>query len=616
VYYSDYPQPPPIAPDPQPGWRRRRRWVIGVVVLILAIVAGVLAWPSSTASQASATQTAPFYEAVSNLSAQPVIDYSGSVPGDGVSWDVHVTNGGEETGTVSADGEQISILAVAGKTYFKLPQDLLSTLPSGVSGSEVSGKWVTGDDELTSMLPTGLGSPIDLAAQLWTDLDGVTEFPAVGAATNRIDGVAALGVHTAAGELYVSAKAPYRVLRLAPATASTESGTATTTAASFSAVADARGYARDVSADNAGSLGQTDFEPMSAAADAQDLNQVVADTRQLSSAIDIGVSFDFNQTGNLDCSDSECTVTENVTTSTAATQSSVKNLSGTVTAVMTASVTVNGQSGGSCTQTSTMPINGSGVMTCVDAGVAPVVSELKQQAQEEADAEAAETGEDATVPLDLNFEAEVEIEAEAMVQAQIEQQVADEQDELDAAQEQNQQEQSCPADGTAASTGSALIESAGFEPAGVSARACGGKVGVNSGGLASKAYNARSNADRSRFPVGPRITSVGGNVAAATVEVNGQPRTLIGFSNGDPLHSEDDIINQINELKAQGAEVGKITELYSERQPCLRCDASLSDYLADNPDVSWSVPWTDNAQINAAANELLMYLIRMASGGY
>ncbi|MEU8609253.1 DNRLRE domain-containing protein [Actinoplanes sp. NPDC048791] len=139
---------------------------------------------------------------------------------------------------------------------------------------------------------------------------------------------------------------------------------------------------------------------------------------------------------------------------------------------------------------------------------------------------------------------------------------------------------------------------------------CGGKIPYNSDGLSTAAYKARGGGG---FPTGPRTKAPGGNVAVA--KVDGHNGLVTGFSKGDGYHSEDHIIDQINAMKAKGNNVGKITELYSERQPCSACASKLSGYLADNARVTWSVPWGDNALVNSVANEMLAGMIRRASGG-
>ena len=68
---------------------------------------------------------------------------------------------------------------------------------------------------------------------------------------------------------------------------------------------------------------------------------------------------------------------------------------------------------------------------------------------------------------------------------------------------------------------------------------------------------------------------------------------LKAMSDGVSKHSEDFIIEQIDKLRAEGAQVSKIKEMYSDRTPCPRCEGRLGDYLAVDVDVTWSIYyWT------------------------
>jgi len=145
--------------------------------------------------------------------------------------------------------------------------------------------------------------------------------------------------------------------------------------------------------------------------------------------------------------------------------------------------------------------------------------------------------------------------------------------------------------------------------------------------LAQKAYLARLSAPGSHFPSGPWVKSPGGNIAVArvrvtsmhgSVEVDEGEELLYGYSLGGSsgYHSEIDIKNQIDQLRTDNPDrTYTITELYSERQVCTDCNAALQGYLAPDAEVTWSVPWIDNARQNADANELLARFIRLQSNG-
>jgi Xanthomonas XOO_2897-like deaminase len=70
------------------------------------------------------------------------------------------------------------------------------------------------------------------------------------------------------------------------------------------------------------------------------------------------------------------------------------------------------------------------------------------------------------------------------------------------------------------------------------------------------------------------------NVAAARVMIDDVETVLYGISRGEVdgewVHSEDDIIAQIEDYRSRGSKIGKITELYSDRQLCYVCEGKLA----------------------------------------
>ncbi|MGG2464237.1 polymorphic toxin-type HINT domain-containing protein [Streptomyces sp. RGM 3693] len=437
---------------------------VGVCGLVLAIVAGTLLWRSIRPANPEDTDgnRTPFYLAVYNLAREPAAHYTGSAP-DGTTWDLTVTDGNEARGTITVAGRRIAVLTVDGKTYVKPPKDMLTDLPSGVSAATLEGKWVTGEKHLTSALSSVPRSPAAFAAQLWAGLDQATDFPKADAAGGG--GKKALSVTTPQGVLSVSAAPPYQVVRLASGNArarGSSSGGPTRTALASAAVRPA-GFTHAVSSPQA-DLGNVDFTPMSPEDVGKAYDDLIDQTKTLGNAVDLGIRFNFNQTGNLNCSES-CTVTENVVTATTAAPGA--KLSGTVNASMTAQVSVNGQSGGGCTQSASLPINGSGTMSCVAAGTAPVVQQIKAEKQREADAQARATRRPVRIPYTLNFQAQVQITAQAIAQAEIAQKVKAQQAQrnkaVEAAKENAGPNPDCAQDSFVAGT-PVLMAGAGTEP--------------------------------------------------------------------------------------------------------------------------------------------------------
>jgi hypothetical protein len=425
----------PTEPVHNNGQGRRHRVVLAAVCLALALVGGYFAWATISAENAPKKDAAPFYYAAMNLAAESMVHYSGSSPESGANWNVSVTDGGEEFGTFTADGQQYGVLVVDGITYVKPPQSDLALLDTNIPVSELQGRWLAGDSDVTSQMPQSLVTPEDLASALFSGF-GHADFPVVGSPGVQIDGREALRASIPEGTVYVTASAPYQVLQVDPPSPTSETATdaSAATARSGSGAADFSdadagrsaslrgGFERAASATD---LGQTDLEPMTQAQDDQGFGNLINQTETLNDSPDIGVDTEYNEVGNLSCSDSNCTVTENVTTTTTSTQPAA--LSGGVSAVMNATVTVDGEPGGDCAATQTLPINGTGTMTCDDLGVAGPVAEIKAQNQEEANAE----GQD--INYTINFLADVSIEAMADVQANVTKQVQSEQDEQKAA---------------------------------------------------------------------------------------------------------------------------------------------------------------------------------------
>ncbi|WP_431683455.1 hypothetical protein [Kitasatospora sp. KL5] len=437
-----YDQPPPA---PRSRWRRGWIPVAALLGLVLAVVAGVLVWRSAEPDVPAANR-APFYRAVQNLFGEPVVHYTGTASGGSPGWDVKVTGDGAMSGTVTSDGERIDVLAVEGRTYVKPPKSLLTGLPDGASGSSLEGKWVTGSDRLARPLPQGLVSPAELAGRLWAALDEA-DFPPPGAPTTRVGDRKAVAVRTSEGVLFVSADAPYRVLRLAPATAAGAGAPAGAARVADRAAAAPAAFRAGAPAavGKAAALGPVDFEPMSPADVGRAYDELIDRTKALGSAVDLGVDFTFNQTGNLSCSQS-CTVTENVVTRTTA-KPGVK-VSGTVTAVMNADVTVNGRGAGGCSQTATLPVNGSGTISCVAAGTAPVVEQIRAEKQREADQQARATGRSVNLQYTLDFRARVRITAQAVAQAELERTVRAQQSGRDSAVKNAERRAGCAGGGT------------------------------------------------------------------------------------------------------------------------------------------------------------------------
>ncbi|MFI9365201.1 hypothetical protein ACIG5E_29735 [Kitasatospora sp. NPDC053057] len=120
--YTAGPPAPTPAPGPAPRSWWRRRWlpVAGLLTLVLAVVAGYLAWPSPE-PEIPPAQRAPFYRAVQSLFTDPVVNYRGAPTAGTPGWDVKVTGDGAITGEIDEAGTRIPVLVVDRRTYVKPP---------------------------------------------------------------------------------------------------------------------------------------------------------------------------------------------------------------------------------------------------------------------------------------------------------------------------------------------------------------------------------------------------------------------------------------------------------------------------------------------------------------
>jgi hypothetical protein len=331
------------APAPAPT-RSGLSYALITVVTAVAVSAAVAAFgllhhtPRTQAAAATTRSSAarqsvptapqssmPFTQAVDDLAALPIVHYAGELVSDAgnddapTSWDVYVTAGGDEVGTETLNGEQVGMLVVNETAYFQAPENLLGTSPVGVPASALQNTWVTGDSALAASVPPGLDTPGALA----TELRGASQ--------------------TAVGAVYLSTTSPYSIVRVDSVTPTGESVS-------------------------------TELEPMTEDAERAALSTLIADTRQLASAMDLAVRFESRSAQPLECSAGTCTVTEQVGASIVSDwQNTPQSDSqpGQVNAVMSVVFSDADQANGSCSQSSAVPTGGSTVVlscTCAITG--------------------------------------------------------------------------------------------------------------------------------------------------------------------------------------------------------------------------------------------------------
>ncbi|AJC60612.1 hypothetical protein [Streptomyces sp. 769] len=384
-----------------PSGRRGRFLLFGSVgALVLALVAGVLLWNNTSGSRqpAAAKQNLePFQQALAELAAAPGLQYKDSSSAGLSKRDITVTASGSRYGTTGyGSGLDRAILHVGGKTF---------TRRQDSPGATDSNKWAAGDgssgsaDDVVKRTP----SPAVLAMLLSGLLGDMADAPSPGASVQRpatVNGTAALAADTPAGRLLITAQKPYRVLRLEPYGPSRSTGGSTAGTRPLSAAMRPMA-ARDSREDPSQTPTVTEGPLAGSDSQGMDLTPVTGDavepmfsnlekqTKELSDATDSGISLALNGSGTVKCSSGGCTANSGfvgqITTSAKS-----RLTGGQVTAVMTASFSIDGRSAGRCTSSpSSFAVAGatvSGDLSCSDPGAGPVFASV--EAQKKADAQA------------------------------------------------------------------------------------------------------------------------------------------------------------------------------------------------------------------------------------
>ncbi|MFE3188707.1 nucleic acid/nucleotide deaminase domain-containing protein [Nocardia sp. NPDC059240] len=554
---------------------RLKRYSTSRIAMLAATLCAVVVTAGCTSISGhpvAARNTSPFYTAVVDLMMQSAAHYTGS-DANGTTWDMRTTSGGEVLGKATSGGDSTDILVVGGKSYVKLPKSkAAANLPRGLSLSDVDGKWLTGSDDLDAEIPTGALSPRELAKRLLQALDNTTNFPRVGDAPVQVGSDQAFVVPTPMGTLAVSATAPYRLLSLTP---SPDADSATSTSPTFDPGGGLGGGSQ-----NDQLSGPIAFVLMTPTDRDQAFNDIINQTQTLNNSLDVGINFNFDQSGDINCSDTSCTVTSNVTTSTSSTRSA--KLSGNVSAVMRASVTIDDKPSAGCVTTQALPISGSSVMSCIDGSVAPIIAAIKAGKDAEAQAKANAEGHDVTLNYKIHLAAQITVQATAMIQAEIDRIVMVVRTEGDNSRNRANCSQTCSYS----------------------------QIPYGSDKLSQVANRARTTGG-----VAPS-----NNIMVAVVPGWNDPTTgdqVVGSGDTQPDNatgkSEDDLVTK---LAAKGFKPDQITGLYSERQPCFSiCKSQLAQSLHTGTQVGYSVPWIPNdADSTSAVDDLIKRLAAEDSG--
>ncbi|UGQ13262.1 hypothetical protein LO772_06495 [Yinghuangia sp. ASG 101] len=154
-----------------------------------------------------------FDAAMDNLAAAPALHTRGDFAGARI--DMRVAATGDAFGTVTTGSMPVDMMTIGDHTYTRVHVDALN-LPSGDMGSAVRehvpyDRWMVSDSVITGVA-TNSYRPRAMSDMLRAQL-AIAPDSALRDAPEPVDGVEAFVADTAWGQVYVSAKEPYRVLR-------------------------------------------------------------------------------------------------------------------------------------------------------------------------------------------------------------------------------------------------------------------------------------------------------------------------------------------------------------------------------------------------------------------
>ena len=411
-------------------------------VTVGGLVVGLVVW-QQTSSPAAPDRT-PFYTAVNQLAATPALHYRSSTSGSPVDFDVRLTGDGESVGSISLAGQKFGLLTVGGKTYVKAPDGLLpGTSGSGSPGTTASAlkdRWITGSDAgALGSTSSQITTPGDLARRLLTALNAKDAvIPSAHDAGTTADGVPALRAVTSLGDVYITKKPPYRVLRIGPNASSTSgrptlpslppiptlpsgmpslpSGMPSLPSGLPSLSGLSLSPARYVTLAGS-SLGTIDFPQLTQDDFKKLFQELETDTKQLAKAVDSSIQFNLQGSADLKCGAGGCLVTATVSSDVSSSDPKATISGGKVEAMLNATVAIEGTPAGGCTATAQLPLNGTSEISCDDAGAGAVFSEenaeKKAIAEEESEAEGG-----GQVPYTVSSSGQASVEAIAQVDVQ------------------------------------------------------------------------------------------------------------------------------------------------------------------------------------------------------
>lgn len=402
------------APPPEPVRRRKRLLLIGagVGVLVLALIGGLLSFDgdNSAGRAADGKESAkadprallPYRLALADLGVAPGLRYKDDLPGGMMKREVTVTAGGSRFGSSGFGREELDqeILSVGGKSFTRWRVD-----PAAKDGAKKPSSWNAGAGpaaELTDELTKHRPSPPQLANQFFEALAALEKKPPAGgyrSAPRTVDGTEAQELDTPAGQLVITRKEPYRVLRVEPPSGFVP-GAASSRSATPASYTTVRAAADDDGGESEGLFDgedtqALDVDPVTEADAPAMYDTLEKQTKELGNAGDSGISLSLNGSGTVRCSSGGCTATGTFSGQITSDAKS-RLVGGQVTAVMTATFSIDGQSGGSCTSPAgTFPVSGSGVsgsLTCSNPGAGATFASVEARKKAEARARSRASG--------------------------------------------------------------------------------------------------------------------------------------------------------------------------------------------------------------------------------
>ncbi|MBD3934281.1 hypothetical protein IF129_22295 [Streptomyces chumphonensis] len=408
---------PSASPPPSRGrWADRRTLLLlgGVGTLVLALVAGFLLLASSSDTDSPTADgkgaeaevpahRGPFEEAVEELAVTPGLQYRDTAVAGITERDVTVTASGIQYG--STDGSKSygrDVLRIDDKTFTRFRDDPAPD-PESADGEEgdVPGRWQVGSLGESDLLDDVLDqyrSPPQLAAELFEALQETDTFPDPkdpGPHAAEIGGVPALQADTPAGRLSVTRTPPHRVLALEPYDLREAAERLRERAEQPEKGAPAELPRVTIGPLADGDSDGLEFSPVTGD-DVSDLYETLErQAERLGDASDGGIVFTLDGSGDLSCGPSGCSVAQEFDGELTA-RAKERVTRGEVTAVMSASITIDGRSAGRCTSApSTFPVKGSavsGTLKCSAPEAGPVFASVEARYKAKAEADSRRSG--------------------------------------------------------------------------------------------------------------------------------------------------------------------------------------------------------------------------------